>query len=297
MPKEQVAASSQMVVSPQELATPPDDDSLIRYAIDHVVDIDKLGRLMDLVERRQKRLEKIAFTQSMVRFHQEPDIKILKKEIAQYGLKTGGQMSYRFSKLDQVVDVIGPKLAKWGVTRSWQPDYKENGELSAVTCILEHVAGGGKETRLAAAPDFSGGKQLNHANAAGITFWERYSLLCATGCATADMPQGERSKAEDKPATLDNATLGKCIHKISTCEDEAALQKYWNQLRATTIQKCRAMGDVQSEQVLIAAKDARKFELRGGKAEEVQSDTSELSAENSRVDDSTYGVSDLFSTE
>jgi hypothetical protein len=173
---------------PPESTTP---ESLMRLAIERNLDVDKLEKIMAMQIRWEQAQAKRAFDEAMVAVKLEPDLKIIKDQIAKVQSAKGGY-EYKFPKLDQCCEVIIPVLAKHGIYHNWEPAQTDG--LVAITCWLTHISGHSKPTTLKAAPDDTGGKNAVQAVGSTTSYLERYTLLASVGVCASDMPNGERGE-------------------------------------------------------------------------------------------------------
>lgn len=152
------------------------------------MDVDKLGKLLELQERWDATQAKKAYTVAMAEF-QSQSPKIIKQ-------KDGHNCKY--AGLSDIVSVIAPILAGCGLSYSWVTE--RLGKEVKVTCKLTHKLGHSEETWLSAESDTSGSKNAIQALGSTITYLQRYTLKAALGLAEADQgDDGNSSETDDTP--------------------------------------------------------------------------------------------------
>ena len=159
------------------------------------MDVDKLGKVLEMQERWDATQAKKAYVTAMSAF-QAVAPKILKQ-------KTGHNCKY--AGLSDIVSVIAPKLSEHGLSHTWvtEPSDKE----VKVTCKITHVLGHSETTSLSAAPDTSGSKNSIQALGSTITYLQRYTLKAVLGLAEEDQDDdGEgANKTDNLPAKPNEA--------------------------------------------------------------------------------------------
>lgn len=177
----------------QELAT--SDTSGLMSLIERATmspdfDVAKLEKLLDVKERWEANEARKAFVVASTEFRSEAP-KLVKNKRVSFDLKTGGRTEYDHATLDSIADALAPVLSKFGLTYRWETGQADN--AIKVTCILTHVMGHSEAVTLQAPPDPSGGKNNIQAVGSTVSYLQRYTLLAATGLATAGQDQdGER---------------------------------------------------------------------------------------------------------
>lgn len=154
---------------------------LIELAISGGADLDKLEKLLTLLERNEAYKAKKAYHVAMAEFKASPP-KIEKDKLVSFDTSKG-KTSYSHATLANITAKINQELSKYGLSASWR--IKQNGAVS-VTCKITHILGHSEETTLTAPADTSGSKNCIQAIGSTVTYLERYSLLALTGLATYD---------------------------------------------------------------------------------------------------------------
>lgn len=180
---------------------------MLQVAVEQNADLEKLEKLMGLVDRHKAALAKQAFDVAMAAFKKEPPT-LVKDTHVKYENRGGGETDYYHESLDQVSTVIGVALAEHGLHHSWETK-QEQGGLITVTCILGHELGHSRTVSLSALPDTSGGKNPVQGVGSTVTYLERYTLKAIVGLAAAgqddadDAPPGGKPVPSERPKRED----------------------------------------------------------------------------------------------
>jgi hypothetical protein len=165
------------------VATTPGSNSpaeLLRIAVQSGADVDKLEQLMALVERHEANEARKAFVAAMAALKAEPLV-IFKKQTVDFS-SSKGRTHYKHANLADVTNVVGPAMAKHGLSYRW--DVQQEPKLVTVTCIVTHELGHSERVTLTAPVDDSGNKNPIQMVGSTVQYLERYTLLAATGLAT-----------------------------------------------------------------------------------------------------------------
>lgn len=217
---------------------------LIEIAVSQGADVDKLEKLLQLQLQWEKNEARKAFVEAMAAFKIEPP------EINKNKHVTYNQVDYWHATLDHVVETIAAGLSKHGLAHRWKTE-QSGGQIS-VTCILTHKMGHSEETTLSAAADMSGSKNAIQAVGSTVTYLQRYTLLAATGLAAKGQDDDGRTEGMEGQAIEDYLTT---IRDSSTNAELDAKFK-------AAYQAAVAAGDQKLQLRFIAAKDARRKEIR-----------------------------------
>jgi len=184
--------------------TAPTALELLQLAIEKGANADQIAKLLDLHDRLADRERRLAYDSAMRDFKSET-IVILKNEHVSYQPKDRSKdaVEYNYASLDNVCDVLIPRLAEHGIYHSWKVD--QDREYIKVSCTLRHEKGHFETTTLGGCPDVSGGKNPIQAIASTVSYLERYTLLAAVGMATKDQDDDARS-AGDRDRTIEAST-------------------------------------------------------------------------------------------
>lgn len=158
---------------------------MLEIAVNKGADLESLQKLMDLQERWEANEARKAFVTAKAAFKAEAPRLTKNKHVGFESKRGGADTDYNHTTLDHADDVLSPVLSKHGLTYSWETEQAEGG-LIRVTCVLTHVMGHSERVTLQAGPDQSGNKNSIQAVGSTVTYLQRYTLLAATGMATAD---------------------------------------------------------------------------------------------------------------
>ncbi|MGH9369691.1 MAG: ERF family protein [Thermoanaerobaculia bacterium] len=197
---------------------------MLQLAVQQNADIDKLAKLMDLEERWRAAKAKEAFVRAMTAFKAEPT-RVLRTKVASVRSDKGAY-SYQYAPLIQVVDAVCAGLSKHGLSHRWETS--QEGNKITVTCILTHELGYSERTPLSAEPDNSGGKNSIQAIGSTVTYLQRYTLLAATGMASAD--QDDDGKMATVKKQDDDPALVPWRKKFADAGAMSALQAVWKEV-------------------------------------------------------------------
>ena len=164
---------NELVESPQ---------NLISLALEQKADITTLERLMDLQERWEKNQAKKLFLDAFANFQSElPEIK--KSKTVKYSSSKGGNVSYNYSPLPDIVKQIKQPLKDNGFSFRWE--FEENGKIKC-RCILSHVGGHSESSTMEAEKDTTGNKNDIQSIGSTRTYLQRYTLIGVLGLSTAE---------------------------------------------------------------------------------------------------------------
>ena len=192
-----------------------------RVAGDPNIDLDRVERLLVMHEKLAARDAEQQFTRAMADFKRDPP-KIVKDKLVSY---VG--VSYKHATLGAVVAAAIEGLGKVGISHRWNLEQLQGGRVR-VTCILTHLAGHSQSTVLEGQPDDSGKKNAIQQVASTISYLERYTLLAATGLATAEQDDDGQAAgaAAAEPAEMPGG-YESWKADMSAIDSEAELKKAW----------------------------------------------------------------------
>lgn len=173
---------SQLTIQPDNQIQATTPDQLLKLAVDKDLDIDKLGKLMELQKQWKDGLAREAFFNALNEFQSVvPDI--AKRNTASFETSKG-KASYRYADLASIDRAIKPYLKEFGLTKRWE--FKDEGETIIVTCIVTHNEGHSERTTMSAKADATGSKNAIQARGSAIEYLKRYTLIGALGLTTTD---------------------------------------------------------------------------------------------------------------
>jgi hypothetical protein len=199
---EPLAGTVEEKVSPQAMITTASTPSeLLSLAVSRGADLATIEKFMDLQERWEANEARKAFVAAMSAFKTEA-IEVLKRKRVEFEGR-GGTVSYSHAELSDVVEGVGPALAKHGLAYRW--DVRQEPNAITVDCVLTHSAGHSERITMTAGPDDSGNKNKIQQIASTVTYLQRYTLLAITGVATKGQDDDGRGPPEGAPVELTEA--------------------------------------------------------------------------------------------
>lgn len=151
---------------------------LLTMAVDKDLDIDKLGKLMELQKVWQADQARKAFFGALSQFQsQVPEIR--KSKAVAFN-----EVKYNYAPLADVVRQIKETCRECGLSYRWE--IADNKEEIKVTCLVTHIDGHTEQTTMTANPDDSGKKNKIQQRGSSIEYLKRYTLIGALGLSTTD---------------------------------------------------------------------------------------------------------------
>lgn len=167
----------------QALAAQMNPGQLLELAINKDVDIEKLGKLMELQKQWQADQARKAFFAAFTDFQSQcPDIR--KTKAVNFEGKNSGSVSYSFAPLADIARQISKPMKDHSLSFRWE--IQDDQTNLKVTCIISHVDGHSEKTTMSATADTSGSKNPIQARGSAIEYLKRYTLTGALGITTAD---------------------------------------------------------------------------------------------------------------
>lgn len=133
-----------------------------------------------------------------------------KGKTAKVKMKTGGEYSYKYADLSDILPVVSPLLAKYGLSWSSKPARAEDGQL-VLRYRLLHTSGetDGDEMPLGVDPHCKP-QELGSA----ITYMRRYAMTAQLNIATEEDDDGKAAQSADRtsrPAAKSNGSPPKLV--------------------------------------------------------------------------------------
>lgn len=182
MTAHQVIEASQAPLTPVQQFNSP--AALMMQAAQSGMTPETIEKMMDLQLRFEAEQARRAYVDDFAKFAAERPSVTKNKQVGFESKRTGGSTSYRHETLDNLVDTVGPVLARHGFAHTWNT--QQNGPKITVTCTLTHRLGHKEFVTMESNPETSGTKNAIQQVASAITFLQRYTFRAVTGVATAD---------------------------------------------------------------------------------------------------------------
>jgi hypothetical protein len=217
--------------------------AILQQAVDKGASIEQITALMGLAERWEANQARKAFGVAFAAFKAEA-VNVARNVT----VKDGPLKDKKYANLCGVCDAVIPALSKHGLSHSWKLT-KDEKDWMEVTCTICHVLGHCEMVAMGAAPDTGPGRNAIQARGSAKSYLERYTLLAATGLASAD-------EDDDGAGTSNALTLAQqnLVNDILKAADIAALQNIFTAAYKTT-------KDAKVRKAYGNAKDTRKAQL------------------------------------
>lgn len=176
---------NELQIKEQQVAITP--DQMILKGIEKGLDIDQLGKLLDLQERWEAKNARAAFFDAMAMF-QANKPKIIKT-------KKGHNSSY--APLAKIQEAIDPIATKFGLSYRFEQRMSE-GKM-VVSCIVTHKNGHSETSEMEAPAETSGSKNALQSWGSTRSYLYRYTLEGSFGLSSDDDDDG---KSAEKPKEL-----------------------------------------------------------------------------------------------
>ena len=167
---------------------------IVRLAANPQIDVAKLGALIDLQERVERRDAEGAFNRAFAEMQARIPV-IVERGKADRGEKGG---AYSYAKFEDVLDVLRPILHAHGFGISHETEYPDAGTRVKVTGILTHRDGHSRRSVFVAGADSGGGKNSVQAMGSSTSYGRRYTTFDLLGIATRAQDDDAQT-AEQKP--------------------------------------------------------------------------------------------------
>lgn len=155
---------------------------LLTLAVDKDLDIDKLGKLMELQKAWEANQARKSFFKALSDFQDEcPDLRKTKKVFFE---TRAGNTEYSYAPLADIDRQIKKLMKKTGLTKSWK--IFDNAGKTKVVCTITHIDGHSESTEMESDSDMSGSKNAIQGKGSAIEYMKRYTLIGALGLTTAD---------------------------------------------------------------------------------------------------------------
>ena len=171
--------------------------SLIQQALELKVDTEQLNKLMEMQIRWEDRNARKAFVEALAKFRMLCPPIYKTKKAGFTSKRTGGDTSYSFADLSNVLDVVKPIEIECELNHTFKTEQVEKGVK--VTCIITHIAGHSEEAYLIAPPDLTGNKNPIQAIGSTVFYLERYTFFAVTGLAAQEIDDDGAGVNTEKP--------------------------------------------------------------------------------------------------
>jgi ERF superfamily len=192
--------------------------AIMMAAMSKGVSLADMRAMLDLQREWEAGEARKAFHEALARFKAE-FLEITKRKRVTFETRDGGETSYSHAELSDVVEIVGPALARCGFSYRW--DVQQAPGNVTVTCILAHSKGHSETVTMSGPPDASGKKNSIQQIASTVTYLQRYTLKAITGVAEKGQDDdGAAAGASDSEPVLDQ-------WRAIAMHGEAALKKHY----------------------------------------------------------------------
>lgn len=183
-------ATQLTLIRPEPQRNPPalTPMAMLQIAVEKGAAIETMERLLALQERYEANEARKAYVAAKAAFYVEMPT-VTKNKFVQHN-------KFWHATLDHIVEEAAPMLGKHGLTHSWTPARRENGNVE-ITCTLRHVLGHGESVTMDAPPDTTGSKNAVQAVISTGTYLERFTFMAVTGLAAKDQPDMDDRRNAD----------------------------------------------------------------------------------------------------
>lgn len=207
-----------------------------RAARDPNVDVDKMERLMAMMERVEARNAEAAFS---------ADLAEMQDALPSIGERGNAAGRYTYALWEDINAAIKPVLKRYGFALSFRTDFTDG---IAVTGVLSHKSGHKIETTIKLPSDASGNKNAVQAVASSVSYGKRYT-------ASALLNLTSHGEDDDAFAAVSEYDITAWRDAIADAASRADLDSIANDLKGTIGIPPKAMKNIRA---LWAAK-AKEF--------------------------------------
>lgn len=186
------------------------------------------------------------------------------------GMEQGqvGNRTYKYVPLSEVMRLIKPVLAEWGlvITQSWDWREREGKSwVSVTTSILDTMLGDCVETSTVGLPvDAKAGFTLPQAVGATITYARRYAIMAMLGLAFDEDTDAAGQEEHGLPKDVGQTKRGQPL-KVEEWVEKIRGAKSLMELKTVFVSAfTAASSDPDAQKRLLEEKDKKKLELEKG---------------------------------
>lgn len=181
----------------------PSTGALMQMAIERGPEgVEMLERLVQLKVQQEERAARQAFIKALGRFRAKCPA-IVKRGVGRMSLRSGGEIPYKFAKLDDLCATVDPLLAEEDLSYRWDFDVINGREY--VVFILSHVDGHCESSRFPAPPFDTGSKITDIQKMGGAqTYAMRRSMIAGLGLSAVEQDNdgGQDELSEEQVADV-----------------------------------------------------------------------------------------------
>ncbi|OZI39005.1 hypothetical protein CEG14_05570 [Bordetella genomosp. 1] len=191
---------------------------MMMAAVKQGIPLEQVREMMAIQREWEADEARKAFNDAFAAFKAEK-VEVIKRKQVDFATSKG-RTQYKHAELSDLVDAVGPALARHGFSWSWTPEQK-NARIY-ITCTLQHRLGHEKSATLDAPADDSGGKNIIQSIVSTTTYLERHTLKAVCGISE----KGDDNDANSLDAPAQQA-VDSWIQAAKNAQSIAELDQVW----------------------------------------------------------------------
>ncbi len=183
-----------------------------KVVLDPSVNVDKMGKILDMQERILNKQSELEFNQAMAKAMAEIPSFEKSKKVANFKGKAGNQFTY--ASFESINKQVKPIISKHGLFITFLTDFQSDNHVM-ITAKITHKSGHFQETSMRFPFDPSGSKNAIQGTGSAISYGKRYTLNALLNITTHD---------EDDDGFSTEKTIGeKQIERINNGLDKSGV--------------------------------------------------------------------------
>ncbi len=201
-------------------------DVLLKIGIEKGLSIDQLEKLMAMQKEWWDRQAESLYLEAKTKFQSKVPVIKKVKPVDQNKNRDPNKpkaAEFSYAPLGEIATVVNPILGEFGLSYDWEiEDFYDDQKAPKirVTCVVSHVGGHKKRTKMEAYHESSGNKTGIHSRASTVSYLERYTLKAALGVV-------EEDEDDDGSNAQDNTKVEVKKEKIS----DGQFRSFWREQR------------------------------------------------------------------
>lgn len=217
-PAREVAASAEPAAGQVAVLPANSPMGMMMAAVKQGIPLEQVREMMAIQREWEADEARKAFNDAFAAFKAEK-VDVIKRKQVDFATSKG-RTQYKHAELSDLVDAVGPALARHGFSWSWTPEQK-NARIY-ITCTLQHRLGHEKSVTLDAPADDSGGKNTIQAIVSTTTYLERHTLKAVCGISE----KGDDNDGAGADAAAEDLR-DEWISKLAQAEDLPTATAVW----------------------------------------------------------------------
>ena len=205
---------------------------------DSNVDLEKMEKIMQMVERHEDKQAFKAFNRDMATMQGEiPPIEFNSE------IRVKGQLRSKFTTYEGIMKIVQPILSKNGFSVSFNPISKD--KQLTVDCMISHKDGHIEKSSLTLPFDDSGAKTVVQSIGSSMSYAKRYALCLKLNIATG----GEDNDGNTTPQNTPNRSLDELIKLFDNVANRDELKALWDSLSSAERKTATDLKDVKKSEL------------------------------------------------